>query len=107
MISELRHRIQFLEATSTSDGAGGFNNVMGTTYECYAQIVTRSNDKDNILSSDAIDDTIRFRIRFVRGGFVPNKKYTIRHQNNEYLISSYINENDLNQYYLITCSAIK
>lgn len=107
MISKLRHRIQFYRQVSASDSAGGFVNSLELAAEFWAQIVTRSNDKDNILSSDAIDDTIRFRIRLTEGGFVPTKIFIITHQSNQYLISSYINENDLNQYWLITCSAIK
>jgi SPP1 family predicted phage head-tail adaptor len=107
MISKLRHRIQFLLPISASDGAGGIVNNLQIANTCWAQIVTRSNDKDNILSTDGIDDTIRFRIRLTEGGFVPTKRYVISHQSNQYLISSYINENDLNQYWLITSSAIK
>ena len=106
MIEKLRNRITFKSKTSVSDGAGGFVNTLVDYYTCWAQMVSNTNNRTNIAGKDNINDQILFRIRFTRSKTFTNK-LVIVFKSNTYMIDSIIDENDLNQYYRITCSTLK
>ena len=106
MIEKLRNRITFKSKTSVSDGAGGFVNTLVDYYTCWAQMVSNTNNRTNIAGKDNINDQILFRIRFTTSKTFTNK-LVIVFKSNTYMIDSIINENDLNQYLLITCSTLK
>jgi SPP1 family predicted phage head-tail adaptor len=106
MIGQLRNRITFNTKTSVSDSAGGFVNTLVPYYTCWAELVSNSNSRTNIAGKDNINDGLLFRIRYTS-----NKTFTnalvITWKSRTYMINSIINENDLNQYYLIGCSTLK
>ena len=106
MIEKLRNRITFKSKTSVSDGAGGFVNTLVDYYTCWAQMVSNTNNRTNIAGKDSINDQILFRIRFTTSKTFTNK-LVIVFKSNTYMIDSIINEDDLNQYYRITCSTLK
>ncbi len=107
MISKLRHRIQFQLPSSVSDGAGGTVNTLNTIYTCWAEIRRNTQDRDNILSSNGLDNNITFKIRYINDQFNTSKDLVILYADNLYFVNSWINEDDLNQYYLVSCSTIK
>ena len=106
MIEQFRNRITFKSKTSVSDGAGGFVNTLVDYYTCWAQMASNTNNRTNIAGKDSINDQILFRIRFTTSKTFTNK-LVIVYKSNTYMIDSIINENDLNQYYRITCSTLK
>lgn len=106
MISQLRHRITFKSQSSVSDGAGGRITSLNTYYTCWAQIENKGNNKTDILEKDAIRDYTVFRIRWAQSLTIDNK-LVIEYNNQKYLISSVINEDDAYKYYLIGCTTIK
>lgn len=106
MIGKLRVRITFNSKTSVSDGAGGFVNTLVQYYTCWAQIVTDSESKSNLVEKDSIVNDITFRIRYTTSKVFDNK-LIITYKNNKYLIKSVINERDENKYYLVGCSTMK
>jgi SPP1 family predicted phage head-tail adaptor len=106
MIGKLRNRITFKSKTSVSDGAGGFVNTLADYYTCWAEIVRETNNRTNIAGKDSINDGITFRIRYTTSKTFTNA-LVISYKSNTYMINSIINEADLNQYYLISCSTLK
>lgn len=106
MIEKLRNRITFKSLSGTSDGAGGYVNTESTYYTCWAQIVTDSESKSNLLEKDSLSNDITFRIRYTTSKDL-NNKLIIIHKSNKYLINSVINERDKNMYFLVGCSTFK
>jgi SPP1 family predicted phage head-tail adaptor len=106
MIGKLRNRITFKSKTGVSDGAGGFVNTLANYYTCWAEIVRETNNRTNIAGKDSINDGITFRIRYTTSKTFTNA-LVISYKSNTYMINSIINEADLNQYYLISCSTLK
>jgi len=106
MISQFRQRITFKSKTSVSDGAGGFVNTLSDYYTSWAQVVVDTNNRTNIAGKDSINDTITFRIRFTNEKTFTNA-LVISYKSRTYMINSIIDENDLHQYYLISCSTLK
>jgi len=106
MIGQLRNRITFNTKTSVSDSAGGFVNTLVPYYTCWAELASNSNSRTNIAGKDNINDGLLFRIRYTSGKTFTNA-LVITWKSRTYMINSIINENDLNQYYLIGCSTLK
>ena len=106
MIGKLRNRITFNTKTSASDGAGGFVNTLVPYYTCWAEMVTNSNSRTNIAGKDSINDGVLFRIRYTSSKTFSNS-LVITWKSRTYMINSIINELDLNEYYLISCSTLK
>ena len=106
MIGKLHNRITFKSLSGTSDGAGGYVNTESTYYTCWAQIVTDSESKSNLLEKDSLSNDITFRIRYTTSKDL-NNKLIIIHKSNKYLINSVINERDENMYFLVGCSTFK
>jgi SPP1 family predicted phage head-tail adaptor len=106
MIGKLKTRVTFKSKTGVSDGAGGFVNTLSDYYTCWAEIVTDTESKTNIIDKDSISNDKTFRIRYTDSKTFDNK-LVISYKNNLYLIKSVINERDLNKYFLIGCSTIK
>jgi len=106
MIGKLRNRITFQFKSSASDGAGGFVNTLADYYTCWAEIVRENNNRTNIVSKDSISDKILFRIRYTTSKSFTNR-LVISYKSNLYMINSIINEADLNEYYLVSCSTLK
>jgi SPP1 family predicted phage head-tail adaptor len=106
MIEQLRNRITFNTKTSVSDSAGGYVNTLVPYYTCWAEMVTNSNSKTNIISKDSLTDAINFRIRYTTSKTFTNS-LVITWKSRTYLINSIINEGDMNKFYLIGCSTLK
>ncbi len=106
MINQFRERITFNTKTGVSDGAGGFVNTLSAYYTSWAQVVTRTNSRTDIAGKDSINDTITFRIRYTSEKTFTNA-LVITWKSKTYMINSIINEDDLYQYYLISCSTLK
>jgi SPP1 family predicted phage head-tail adaptor len=106
MIGKLHNRITFKSKTGVSDGAGGYVNTLADYYTCWAQIVTDSEDKTNIIEKDSLSNDINFRIRYTTSKTFDNK-LIISYKNNLYLINSVINEGDNNKYFIVGCSTLK
>lgn len=106
MIGKLRARITFKSKTGVSDGAGGYVNTLADYYTCWAQILTDSESKSNLVEKDSIVNDITFKIRYTNSKVFDNK-LIIAYKNNKYLIKSVINERDENKYYLVGCSTMK
>jgi len=106
MIGKLHNRITFKSKTGVTDGAGGYVNTLVDYYTCWAQIVTESDAKTDILSKDSLNNDINFRIRYTTSKTFSNK-LIISYKSNLYLINSVINEGDQNKYFIIGCSTIK
>ena len=106
MIEQLRNRITFNTKTSVSDSAGGFVNTLVAYYTCWAEIVSNTNSKTNITGRDSLNDATTFRIRYTTGKTF-TQALVITWKSRTYMINSIINELDLNEYYLISCSTLK
>ena len=105
MIGRLHNRITFKTLSGNSDGAGGYVNTESTYYTCWAEIVRRNENKDNIASKDNLDDNITFRIRYTTSKTFDNK-LIINYNNKKYMINSVINEGDRNKYFLVGCATL-
>lgn len=105
MIGRLHNRITFKTLSGTSDEAGGYVNTETTYYTCWAEIVRRIENKDNIASKDNLDDNITFRIRYTTSKTFDNK-LIIDYNNKKYMINSVINEGDRNKYFLVGCATL-
>jgi SPP1 family predicted phage head-tail adaptor len=106
MIGRLHNRITFKSKTGVSDGAGGYVNTLADYYTCWAEMVSDTNTKTNIVGTDGIKDDITFRIRYTTSK-VFDKKLVINFLGKLYMINSVINEADRNKYFLIGCSTLK
>jgi SPP1 family predicted phage head-tail adaptor len=106
MIGRMQNRITFKSKTSVSDSAGGFVNTLVDYYTCWAEMVSDSNTRTNIASTDGFKDDITFKIRFTTSK-VFDKKLVISFQNRLYMINSIINQEDRNKYLLIGCTTLK
>jgi SPP1 family predicted phage head-tail adaptor len=106
MIGRMHNRITFKSKTGVSDGAGGFVNTLADYYTCWAEMVSDSNTRTNIASTDGIKDDITFRIRYTTSKTF-DKKLIISFQSKLYMINSVINEQDRNKYFLIGCTTLK
>ena len=106
MIGRLMNRITFKSKTGTSDGAGGYVNTLADYYTCWAEMLSDTNTKTNIIGTDGIRDDITFKIRYTTSKTF-DKKLIISFKSRLYMINSIINEYDKNQYFIIGCSSIK
>jgi SPP1 family predicted phage head-tail adaptor len=106
MINQFRQRIIFQNKSSTSDGAGGFVNTLSTYYTSWAQVVSDTNSRTNIVGKDNLNDSILFRIRYTTSKTLTNA-LVISYKSRTYMINSIIDERDEHQYYLIGCSTLK
>ena len=106
MIGRLMNRITFKSKTGTSDGAGGYVNTLADYYTCWAEMLSDTNTKTNIIGTDGIKDDITFKIRYTTSKTF-DKKLIISFKSRLYMINSIINEYDKNQYFIIGCSSIK
>ena len=106
MIGRMQNRITFKSKTSVSDSAGGFVNTLVDYYTCWAEMVSDSNTRTNIASTDGFKDDITFKIRYTTSK-VFDKKLVISFQNRLYMINSIINQEDRNKYLLIGCTTLK
>jgi SPP1 family predicted phage head-tail adaptor len=106
MIGRMQNRITFKSKTSVSDSAGGFVNTLVDYYTCWAEMVSDSNTRTNIASTDGFKDDITFKIRYTTSK-VFDKKLVISFQNRLYMINSIINQEDRNKYLLISCTTLK
>ena len=102
----MQNRITFKSKTSVSDLAGGFVNTLVDYYTCWAEMVSDSNTRTNIASTDGFKDDITFKIRYTTSK-VFDKKLVISFQNRLYMINSIINQEDRNKYLLISCTTLK
>lgn len=106
MIGRMHNRITFKSKTGTSDGAGGYVNTLADYYTCWAEMVSDTNTKTNIIGTDGIKDDITFKIRYTTSKTF-DKKLIISFKSRLYMINSIVNEYDMNQYFIIGCSSIK
>jgi SPP1 family predicted phage head-tail adaptor len=106
MIGRMQNRITFKSKTSVSDSAGGFVNTLVDYYTCWAEMVSDSNTRTNIASTDGFKDDITFKIRYTTSK-VFDKKLVISFKSRLYMINSIINQEDRNKYLLIGCTTLK
>jgi len=106
MISRFKNRITFQSKVSESDGAGGQVLTDVEYYTCWAEVFRENQNKTNIAGKDSLSDNIVFRIRDAQSISISND-LTILFEGNIYLISSVIDELDVNNYLRITCATLK
>lgn len=106
MIGRMHNRIVFKLKVSTPDGAGGFVNLLGDYYTCWAEIYKQSNDRSDIAGKDNLSDDITFKIRYTISKEFTNS-LIISYNDKLYNINSIVNQYDENRFFLIGCSTLK
>jgi SPP1 family predicted phage head-tail adaptor len=81
-------------------------NTLVPYYVCWAELVSNTNSRTNVAGKDNINDAATFRIRYTSGKTF-NNALVITWKSKTYMINSIINEDDLNQYFLIGCATLK